>query len=75
MTHRERERASKRRESDAMRDGKVNKIEEHTHSKREGRGRERRGESVFVLLYVRCAISLPCELLKNQRKSTTKIVP
>lgn len=55
----------------------------HTQRKEErGRGRELRrksgrgrGRAVFVLLYVRCAISLPCELLKNQRKSTTKIVP
>lgn len=67
----------------SLRDGKVNKIEEHTHTVREEAGGQREeerewqreGRVVFVLLYVRCAISLPCELLKNQRKSTTKIVP
>lgn len=47
----------------------------HTVKEKVGGEREEERESVFVLLYVRCAISLPCELLENQRKSTTKIVP
>lgn len=55
----QRERAIKRRESDAMRDGKVNKIEEHTHSDRGGRGRERRGERVCLFCFM-CAVLFRC---------------
>lgn len=77
MTHRERERASKRRER-VMRWEMARWTRSkstHTVTEEVGGEREEERESVFVLLYVRCAISLPCELLKNQRKSTTKIVP
>lgn len=77
MTHREREKERAKGERVMRWEMARWTRSKSTHTVKEevGGEKEEDRESVFVLLYVRCAISLPCELLKNQRKSTTKIVP